>query len=274
MTDEDREDFATAMGDTDESEPETPEAPPAEEDTPDEGDEEPSPEPAADENPVEEEPGPPSPATEEPTHPVVVDGQVVNVPLSELIKGYSRQSDYSRKMNALANQRRQLNDANELLLAMDRNPRETLAVLARHYGVEQPQPTSEGYDDEARGQTTGPTPEAERLRQLEDWVQSQESRQREAAVDTELSRLHNQYGEFDEEELFGFAVQRDIRDLETALRAMTYQPASAPRVEKRKVAGMAGGSGRNGAATPKQPVEDIKDFRDAYEAAKRELTRS
>jgi|SRR5689334_1640119 len=52
----------------------------------------------------------------EPTYKVKVDGQEAEVPLSELLKGYSREQDYTRKTMALAEERKTLRSqfANEL----------------------------------------------------------------------------------------------------------------------------------------------------------------
>lgn len=198
----------------------------------------------------------------EPTFTISVDGVETEVPQSELIKGYMRTADYTRKTQLLASQRRQLEDANQLMVALERNPQATLQVLARHYGVDEYEP-EEG---------SGPTAEQVRIAQLEQWAQAEAARQREAAVDAELNQLHQQYGDFDEEALFTFAVERGVQDLETALRAMTYgHVAASRRTEKRALAGVAGGSGRNGAAKPKAPPEKITSFGDAYAAAKREL---
>jgi hypothetical protein len=268
-TDEDREAFIAATSDNDDADSETPEAPPAEEDTPDEGDE------GTDEPVVEDEESPEEQSEappDEPTFTVIVDGQQVEVPQSELLRGYSRHADYTRKVQMLAVQRRQLSDANELLLAMDRNPRETIAVLARHYGVNA-EDNDDDYESNGNGQPRGPTPEQRQLQELLEWQRTELTRQREAAVDNELARLHQQYGEFDEDALFGFAVERDVRDLETALRAMQFGRIPSARTEKRKVAGMNGGASRSGAAVPKAPAEEISHFRDAYDAAKRELAR-
>lgn len=199
---------------------------------------------------------------EDPTFTITVDGAETEVPLSELTKGYMRTQDYTRKTQLLASQRRQLEDANQLMVALERNPQATLQVLARHYQVDEFVP-----DDNA-----GPTPEQVRIAQLEQWAQTEAARQREAAVDATLTHLHSQYGEFDEDALFSFAVERGVQDLETALRAMNYGHHDATRrTEKRAMAAVAGGSGRNGAAKPKAPPENIKVFGDAYEAAKREL---
>lgn len=197
----------------------------------------------------------------EATFTVRIDGQEVEVPASELVKGYMRQNDYTRKTQLLGSQRRQLEDANQLMIALERNPEQTLKVLARHYQV------GDIDTDEP-----GPSPEQVKLAQLEQWQQAELARQREAAVDRELDRLHREYGDFDDDALFGFAVERGVQDLETALRAMTFgHAAAARRSGKRPLAAVAGGGGRNGQARPKAPPERISSFSDAYEAAKREL---
>jgi hypothetical protein len=264
-TDEDREAFTTALAsDTEEADAQASEAP-VEPDTPDEdadGDEQESTEGEPEETP--------DPAAEtEPMFTVRVDGRDVEVPQSELIKGYQRQADYSRKTTLLATQRRQLADAEALMQALERNPAETLKVIARHYEVE-------GYAD--KEQPFQASPEAEALRELQQWRAAQEQRQiemdasqREAAVDAELERLHREYGEFEDEDLFGYAVERGIRDLEAALRAMTYGRNGHGRTEKRKVAAMSGGQGHSPVAKPKTDPVEVVTFQDAYEAAKREL---
>jgi len=200
--------------------------------------------------------------TEEPTFTVMVDGVETDVPLSELTKGYMRTADYTRKTQLLGSQRRQLEDANNLMVALERNPAATLKVLARHYQV----------DEFVPDEDSGPTPEQVRLAQLEQWAQTEAARQREAAVDATLVQLHQQYGDFDEDSLFNFAVERGVPDLETALRAMQYgHVAATRRTEKRSMAAVAGGAGRNVVAKQKAPPENINKFEDAYLAAKREL---
>ena len=141
-------------------------------------------------------------AEDDPTFTIKVDGVDTEVPLSELSKGYMRTADYTRKTQLLASQRRQLEDANQLMVALERNPGATLQVLARHFGVE---------DYEPEPGDTGPTPEQVRLAQLEQWAQADMARQREAAVDAQLVSLHQQYGDFDENALFEFAVERGCR---------------------------------------------------------------
>lgn len=52
----------------------------------------------------------PDPGTKEPSYTVKVDGEEFTVPLSELISGYQRQADYTRKTSSLAEERRKLAD--------------------------------------------------------------------------------------------------------------------------------------------------------------------
>ena len=245
---------------------ESPEEPEPEEgeDTP-EGDEvgEESPD-DTDEEPDDQEPGEP----DEPTFTVTVNGVSQEVSQSELVKGYMRTADYTRKTQLLADQRRQLEDANQLILSLERNPQATLTVLARHYNVT-------GYTGEEGEEPEGPSPEQVRIMELEQWARTEQMRQREVAVDAELLRLHRDYGEFDEDALFTYAVEHRVPDLETALRAMTFgKTAAVRRTAKRATTAVAGGGSRNGAAHPKQPPERISKFSDAYEAAKRELEMS
>jgi hypothetical protein len=264
VTDEDRAEFraATAEPEADETPTPTPEAPPEEEEQPDEGEEE-----EGTGEPAEEPEVPAAEQSEEGMHTVKIDGQDVQVSTDELVQGYQRLSDYTRKSQMLAVERKRLADAELVMQKLDENPQATLAVLAKHYGVDLVGDDGEPYEYE------GPTPEQVQLQELRAWQSAQEQRQRAAAVDAEVERLHREYGEFDDDSLYGFAVENGIANLETALRAMTYsRPPPDRKVEKRKAAAMSGGQGSNGVARPKAPVEAITSFRDAYEAAKREIT--
>src|SRR3990172_758969 len=67
------------------------------------------PEPAQGEEPEPGEGEEEAPETEAPaaeaTYPVTVDGEVKQVPVAELVKGYMQQSDYTRKTQGLADER-------------------------------------------------------------------------------------------------------------------------------------------------------------------------
>lgn len=82
------------------------EAPDAEESATDPTDEAEEPEEETPEEPEEE-----APSGEDPIHKVKVNGEELEVPLSELLKGYSRTEDYKAKTMALADERRALDTA-------------------------------------------------------------------------------------------------------------------------------------------------------------------
>jgi hypothetical protein len=66
---------------------------------------------------------------------VRVDGEDVEVPYSEALKGYSREADYTRKTQSLAQQREQVEFGLRLQQALESNPQLTLQALAQQYGM-------------------------------------------------------------------------------------------------------------------------------------------
>lgn len=67
---------------------------------------------------------------------VKVDGEELEVPYSELKRGYSREADYTRKAQALAQQRQEAEYAINLQRALQANPDMTLRILAEQYGIQ------------------------------------------------------------------------------------------------------------------------------------------
>jgi hypothetical protein len=66
---------------------------------------------------------------------IKVDGEDVEVPYSELKRGYSREADYTRKTQALAQQRQEAEFGLQLQQALQSNPELTLKILAEQYGI-------------------------------------------------------------------------------------------------------------------------------------------
>ena len=69
---------------------------------------------------------------------VKVDGEDIEVPLSEAVAGFSRQADYTRKTQELAQQRAELQWATAIRGALDNDPAGTLELLKAHYGLQSP----------------------------------------------------------------------------------------------------------------------------------------
>lgn len=83
---------------------------------------------------------------------VRVNDEDIEVPYSELVKGYSREADYTRKTQELARQRQEADYGLRVQEALRVNPQATLRLLAEQAGIpfgEQPQqqPVEEEYLD-------------------------------------------------------------------------------------------------------------------------------
>lgn len=67
---------------------------------------------------------------------VKVDGEELEVPYSELKRGYSREADYTRKAQAVAQARQEAEFGLNLQRALEANPEMTLRILAERHGVQ------------------------------------------------------------------------------------------------------------------------------------------
>src|SRR5690606_29798652 len=70
------------------------------------------------------------------TFTVKVDGEEIEVTLEEALAGYQRQADYTRKTQALSQERERYAAFDALEEALQVDPQGTLTKLARLYGVE------------------------------------------------------------------------------------------------------------------------------------------
>lgn len=203
-----------------------------------------------------------------------VDGTPIT--LDEARSGYLRQSDYTRKTQELAEMRTRLAEAEAITAALQQNPSETIAALQEAFGV--------GY-----GQDSDPyadmDPEIARITVLEQKIAAQEQAATQAAIEKEIGSLHNEYGEFDNAELFAHAIKGGFPNLRSAYADMNFSSLSAQLqqvtakqqeeeqrvVAKRQAANVVhNGSSRSGATSPTQP-ETYGSLRDAYLAAKKSL---
>ena len=86
--------------------------------------------------------------TEEPsgeTYAVKVDGVDQEVSLEELRDGYQRQSDYTRKTQELASERRRLQQAEAIVQSLESDPDGTIKALGEAFGVT-PEQAQQEYD--------------------------------------------------------------------------------------------------------------------------------
>jgi hypothetical protein len=215
-----------------------------------------------------------------------VEGKPITV--EEARNGYLRHADYTRKTQELAQQRRELQNAEVLQAALQRDPQATLKALADAYGVDfgRGTPTTTPVvDDDEWG--WGDTPSADtstvndpRLDDLVQWRQQQEVAAAQARIQTELSTLENQYGEFDQGEVLKFALERNFPDVTAAFKVLHFDKVQselsrrqeeAKRVQAKREAQVVSPAGvRAGATAPASPQGGMS-IRDAWLAAKKEL---
>ena len=143
-----------------------------------------------------------------------VDGEEVSVPLSEALAGYSRQADYTRKTQALAEREREAQFGMTLAQALQNNPAETLRILQDRYAAqEQPEEQPDWTDD----------PVESRLREYDErlahWEQQQAAQELRVAVGV----LQQRYGdEFNPQEVVAEAARQERIDLEAVYKEMAF----------------------------------------------------
>lgn len=197
-----------------------------------------------------------------PRYTVTVDGQEIEVGEDELRNGYMRQADYTRKTQEAAAERARLAAAERIMTALRENPQETLEYLRGEL-------VGDGDDD---GEVEDLDPIEAMQREIESL---KEERQREKSlgdINAEVARLKRDFGEFDENKLFEFAIERQIGNLEDALvlqRARSGQAKPTATAAKENLPPIEGGSNAVGSSAPK--TNPRPSFGEAMRETLREL---
>jgi len=209
---------------------------------------------------------------------VRVDGEDVDVLLSEAVAGYSRQSDYTRKTQELATQKSELQWATAIKQALDNDPAGTLKLLSSHYGVSNKEAQQMVNDDDFFGDGFDEVdPMSKRLQEFEKRVSVFEQAQAQQELQVEISRLQTKYGEdFDAREVVAFAVANNNSDLEGVFKQLAFDrvstrgkqnSAESKTVESKRAASVV--SGASSAKGGKNEVGTIRTISDAWNSAKR-----
>ena len=215
--------------------------------------------------------------------PVKLDGEELQVPLSEAIAGYQRQADYTRKTQELAEQRNQLQFASTLQTALERDPATTIDLLARHYGISRQEAAdmvADEFDDL--------DPQEQRIREMDRRIAQFEEYQSQQQIEREIARIQSRYQDFDAAEVINAAMRLGTTDLEGTYKQVAFdklmkqqeiqrkaseiQQAEDARIveSKRQAAVVDGGSSATGSTTD-EDIAPISSLSDAWFAAKRQL---
>ena len=223
--------------------------------------------------------------TEEPsgeTYAIKVDGEEQEVSLEELRDGYQRQSDYTRKTQELASERKRLQQAEAIVSSLETDPNGTLTALADAFGVQMgSSPRQNNNDDYDSWDDVQPDPTEQRITQLETQLAQQARLHRKQQVEKQVEGLKEQYGEFDSQELYQHALTHKIGNLEAALTHMRYGDVAekASKLEKEQERTDAKRDASVVEPTGSKQTGVVKDsasakpnsIRQAFEDAKREL---
>jgi hypothetical protein len=216
------------------------------------------------------------------TYAVKVDGEEQEVSLDELRDGYQRQSDYTRKTQELASERKRLQQAEAIVSSLEADPDGTLTALADAFGVQMGSPKRQTSDDGyGSWDDSEPDPTEQRIAQLETKLAQQARLQRKQQVEKQVEGLKEQYGEFDSQELYQHALTHKIGNLEAALTHMRYGDVAEKasklekeqeRTEAKRDASIVEPTGSKQAGSVKDgAVSKPTSIRQAFEDAKREL---
>ena len=226
--------------------------------------------------------------TEEPsgdTYAVKVDGENQEVSLEELRDGYQRQSDYTRKTQELASERKRLQQAEAIVSSLEADPDGTLTALADAFGVQMGSTPQQGSNDSYSSDSMWDEPKTDateqRIVQLETQLAQQARLQRRQQVEKQVEGLRDQYGEFDSQELYQHALTHKIGNLEAALTHMRYGDVAEKANKLEKEQERTDAKRDASVVEPKgsKQTGSIKDsastkpnsIRQAFEDAKREL---
>lgn len=210
-----------------------------------------------------------------------VDGEDVEVPLSEALQGYSRQQDYTRKTQELAERAREAQFGLTLQRALENNPAATLRLLQEQYEM-QPEAEAEEEDDWLAD------PNEVRFKEYDRRLQEAEQYRADQELQVALRVLQQQFGDdFDANAVVNQAMQQGRMDLANIHKEMMFDRQFAQQQaqleadrrrqhdEAQRTAAKAGvtahsGSGASSAAEVTDTGSSLS-VAEAYYAAKRQL---
>lgn len=208
---------------------------------------------------------------------IKVDGEMVEVPLSEALAGYQRQADYTRKTQELSKQKQESQTATALAEALSRDPQGTLNLLQQHYGVSQ-------QNVQAHEEDIWVDPLVKELDEIKAWKRDLEYQQTLSQVEKEILDLEIKYGEeFNREEVIARALATGSQNLEETFKLIEFDKVyaergqatkkvaeTAKRTEAKKAAGVVSG-GSSSSSSSAAPKSQPKSVYEAFMAAEKAL---
>lgn len=210
--------------------------------------------------------------------------QTVEVPgvgqlsVDEVIKGYQRQSDYTRKTQDVARQREEVEQAQEFLQSLEEDPVTAIKALGEAYEVdwktylgEEPS-EPQGGNEPSGGEDEIPPALQERLKRYDEVIDRFEEQSLRNRIDNEIRDVRETYGEFPVGDVLNYGLKRGIADVESAYKAWAYdqqleKQRGGPSAGERSEASVFGGE----ESTQTGDVGNVESFEDAFEQSLKDL---
>lgn len=209
---------------------------------------------------------------------VKVDGEEVEVPLSEALAGYQRQADYTRKTQAISQQQKQYADAVAIYEALQNDPQSFLQHLAQSMGTDL---SAMGNQEEE--EYLDPT--EREIRDLRAQLDSLQRTERQRLFDAEVQKLTEKYGEdVDVRSVVTHFVNNRFPSLEAAYKDIAYDAElerlreleskakrDAEALEKKRKASKVATGGSKAAGAVTTDSTSVRGIRAQFELAKQQL---
>lgn len=142
---------------------------------------------------------------------VQVDGETIKVPLKDAISGFMRQSDYTRKTQQLAEDRKLAEWGREMQRAFEVDPLGTLQALNDAFGYRQQAPQGEeDIDPELAPIIQQNQAMSAELRRVQAQMAQIEQDRVLSEVRAEMADVKARYGDFDASKVLGLAAERGL----------------------------------------------------------------
>jgi len=161
---------------------------------------------------------------------VTVDGEEIEVPVAELLGGYSRTADYTRKAQQLAAQRQQLQFADAIATALEANPQKAIEYLSERYGL-QVAPRQEEEEEFL-------DPLERKVAYLEARDEARAQQDADARLSQQIAEAQQLWDDIDPREAVAYALQRDWQGptaIADAFAALSGQRVLAERAAQRQL---------------------------------------
>jgi sulfite reductase alpha subunit-like flavoprotein len=168
---------------------------------------------------------PPAPEGTEGTVTVTIDGVPTEVTQTELVNGFMRQADYTRKTTNVANQQKELDPYIAIKEAFDTDAATAMQLLGKHYGVpvaatQAPLEADDPWSDTVEATDVAVDPE---IADLKAQVAALTNNQYQATVNSASTDLVERHPDADPEQVRRHAEVNGFPSLESAYRDLHWE---------------------------------------------------